>query len=567
MAPPQKALIDLFILLFAGSSAFLLCKRTKLSSTITYLLVGIVLGPSVFNLIQPPSLHLVAEIGILLLLFSIGLELPLHRLKSMRKYVFGLGGAQMMLCSLALFLFMYYVFNFSVTASFVLSITLSLSSTAFVIQLLSEKAELSTKKGRATFAVVLFQDLMVIFLFVYLSLQAQKGMNTAHAFFMAFFERMLSFCLLIIAGKWLTNSVMNKLIARYDQAEFFNFSVFSSFLGLTLLSAWFGLSTELGAFIAGICFADSPIRHRIEDEIRGFRLISLAIFFMLTGVGVNLASTLNAGGEFVIFLLSMMSIKFILIIPACLLLGLTFPTTLNICALLSGCSEFAFVVLMDKGTAKLISPHMQQVLISCVTFSMILTPGILWIVQKTCQKLWPGAQHTQSKCLPYRHHVIIAGFGSIGQTIARIFDAQLVHYVAFDRNSQRVFPTHPNKRDLPLLGDSCDMDFLRQINVETAHTFVVAFDEIQTSLETVKNLRDAYPKLNILACAQNYKHAQKLNNYVQHVIVPDKVESGIQMGLLALKNLGFSMQSIAHMHENFHNHSALVAQLDRAQDS
>ncbi|HYS14072.1 MAG TPA: monovalent cation:proton antiporter-2 (CPA2) family protein, partial [Burkholderiaceae bacterium] len=377
--------LELTLLLLAASVfAVVLFRSINLPPMLGYLAVGILIGPHALGLV--PDLRetrYLAEFGVVFLMFSIGLEFSLPKLKSMRRIVFGLGLAQVLATVGSVMAVGYLVhrylldrFDISLAGAFALGGALAMSSTAIVLKLLAERMELETEHGKRIVGVLLFQDLAVVPLLVIVPALATEPENIGTALGIAFLKAAALLLLLLVGGKWLLRRWFY-LVARRKSQELFTLNVLLVTLLLAWLTAKAGLSLALGAFIAGMLISETEYRHRVEDDIKPFREVLLGLFFVTIGMLLNVRVVVEQFGWVVLALLLPTGFKFLLIVGLARLLDAGTGTAIRVALPLAAAGEFGFVLLNQAGGLSLLPQEIMQVVLAAMLLSMLATPFLM----------------------------------------------------------------------------------------------------------------------------------------------------------------------------------------------
>ena len=435
----QHSLIQLAVFLAAAALAAPLAKRMKIGSVLGYLSAGILIGPSgignFYSVYEVENILHFAEFGVVLLLFVIGLELRPQRLLKMRSAIFGLGSSQVFASGIILALIAYAA-GFTPTSAIVLGFALSLSSTAFVIQVLDEKGELSKRHGRMAFSVLLFQDLFAIPLiaitpFLAASASLAKGIDL-----LAISKAIAIIIFVILVGKFVLER-MYKLIAATGVTEAMTASALLTVVSVAILMKWAGLSAALGAFIAGALLAESSYRHQIQADIQPFEGLLLGLFFTAIGMSLDISLLLEDPWMILCMVFIIIFVKASILYSLGLLWGLSNGSSRRLAFVLCQGGEFAFVIFTTANMGGVIAKDTSQLLTLAVTLSMIATPFLL-LLDDLIAKKSKKTDTSFDKPPEEKGHVIIAGFGRFGQIFARILQAKRIPFTALDKSSEHV---------------------------------------------------------------------------------------------------------------------------------
>ncbi|MDT0496786.1 monovalent cation:proton antiporter-2 (CPA2) family protein [Algiphilus sp. W345] len=507
-------LIDIALFLLAAVVAVPLFKRLGLSAVLGYLAAGIVIGPSGLGLISDVEsiLHF-SEFGVVLLLFIIGLELQPSRLWALRRAVFGLGGAQLLISAAALG-GLALALGQSMPIAIVASFGLAMSSTAFVLQLLGERKELNTRHGRSAFAILLLQDMAVIPLLALLPMLGGSGEALAGADFWAAFGKVaLALVLVLVAGRYLLRPLL-RVIAAVELPEVFTATALLVVLATAMAMEAVGLSMSLGAFLAGVMLADSEFRHELQADIEPFKGLLLGLFFIAVGMSAELSTVYEAPLMVLGLVCALVGIKSAVLFAMGRVSGLGNRAALSLGVALSQGGEFGFVLFGVATAAGVLSAELQSLLIVVVTLSMLTTPLLYRLVSQMSATASPPFDEIDAR----ETDVVIAGFGPFGQIIARILRIRKFSFTILERNSLHVSFVRQFGNAV-FYSDAGRLEVLRAAKVERARVFVVAIADPSESLRVAGVVRRNFPRLPVIACARTRQHALQLMNLgVKHVI-------------------------------------------------
>lgn len=530
--------IDIFALLTAAVIAVPVFHHLGLGSVLGYLFAGIILGPSGLAIIDNVDdiMHF-SEFGVIFLLFLIGIEMKPARLWVMRRWVFGLGMAQILVTG-GILLLVGLSFELPLKTALIAAMGLALSSTAFGLQILSEKAELTSVTGRTAFSVLLMQDLAVIPLLTMVSLLA-GGAELGDSIGLATGKALLALALVIVTGRYLLNPCLDK-IAASQNSEVFIAAAVLLVLGSAKLMETVGLSMALGAFMAGLMLAESHYRHQIEADIQPFRGILLGLFFMSVGMSIDLGILL-ANFKLIAGLVALLIvIKISVIWGLCRISQLSHVTSLRVAILLSQSGEFGFVLFgVALLSGVLIEPRV-QILSVMIIFSMILTPFLVKLGDKLSWYLEANKQHEHTLLNigeNRQNHIILAGFGRVGKRIASIIENAHLSYVALDYNQQMV--TEGRMNGFPVFfGDASKLKVLKAAGADRASMVIVALDNKEHAEHLVAVIRLNYPLLPIHARGRSRSHCETLLINGANTAVSETLEASLRLAELALTDSG-----------------------------
>lgn len=540
-------LVQSAIFLAAAVVAVPVFKRLGLGSVLGYLAAGALIGPSGLGFVQEveSTMHF-AEFGVVLLLFVIGLELQPSLLWKMRGQVFGLGGAQVLVSTL-LFTIAGVALGLSYEAALVAGFGLSLSSTAFVIQLLGEKNEMTTPHGRTSFSILLFQDLAAI---PALALVPLLGVRDAAADSgpSALVQIGLIAAVivgLVIAGRFLLRPLF-RFVASTRSHELSAAWALLVVIGTALIVGQVGLSMPLGAFLAGMLLADSEYRHEVEADIEPFKGLLLGLFFMAVGMSANLRLVLAQPVLIVGVALGVVGVKLLVLYVLGVATRMPRASAASLGVALSQGGEFAFVIYGVALTAGVLTHGVAEILVVSVTLSMVVTPLAFLardrILAHLCKR--QGVREFDQIDAP-ETEVIIAGFGRFAQIIGRILRAKRIRFTALEASATQIDFLRRFGTDV-YYGDASRVDLLRAAKADKAKIFVLAIDDPEASVRAAQVVKHHFPHLKIIARARNRQHATALMDLgVEHVI-RELFHSSLVAAREALEELGLSPAE-AHM--------------------
>jgi monovalent cation:proton antiporter-2 (CPA2) family protein len=544
-------LYDALIYLVAALIAVPISRWLGFGSVLGYLAAGIVIGPAALKLVSDPEsiLHF-AELGVVFLLFIVGLELQPSRLWVLRKMVFGLGTAQVIISAAAITVVATW-FGLEFRPAIIVGLILALSSTAFVLQMLAERKQLSTTYGRASFAILLLQDLAVIPLIALLPMLGNTG--DAGINVQSILIAVLTIGGLIIGGHYLLRPVL-RIAARTEIPELFTATALLVVIGAALLMEFAGMSMVLGAFISGMLLADSEYRHELEANIAPFKGLLLGLFFIAVGMTVNLGLLMQEPGLIVSIVAALMAVKAAVLFPLARLFGICDTKgAINLAVVLAQGGEFAFVLFGLVGRSGALDPGLIDRLILAVAVSMLLTPVAFILSERLTRKLEPPVEQDFDEIDDGHHPVIIAGFGRVGQIAGRVLASTGRRFTALEIDSSQVdvVRRYGNK---VYFGDASKVDLLRSAGADKARLFILAIDDIEASMRTAETVRKHFPHLEIIARARNRRHEYHLMDLGIEKIYRENFLSSLAMGEQALAVLGMDPGMAADAVRTFRAH-------------
>ena len=554
------------IALFLAAAVFIvpLFKKLGLGTVIGYLVAGILIGPFGLRLVTDVDsiLHF-SELGVVLLLFIIGLELQPSRLWVLRRSVFGLGSAQVVVTALLVALGA-WLLGQSTSAALIIGAGLAMSSTAFVLQTLAERKELTTRHGREAFSILLFQDLAVIPLLAVLPILGIQAGGSAPATNWIEILRGLAVILLMITLGRQVLRLLFRAVARFGNREIFTAASLLVVIGTALLMNRIGLSMPLGAFIAGVLMADSEFRHELEAELDPFKSLLLGLFFIAVGMSVNVSLILTFPLTLAGLLLALLVIKFAALFVISRLSSGTADTARNLGIAMAGGSEFAFVLFTLARHQQLIAGGIVDMLMVVVTLSLMSAPFLFLLNDKVLSR-WAErkAEPEYDKISEPGNPVIIFGFGRVGQIIGRILHMRGIKFTALESNPTQVDFVRKFGNKI-YYGDATRLDLLRSARVENARLCVLAINNIEASIRVAELLRRHYPNIPIYARARSRLHCYKLMDLGVEVLYRDTFYSSLALAKSILEGMGLPAPEAERTVNMFREHDEKLLQQQHA---
>ncbi|PVZ53771.1 glutathione-regulated potassium-efflux system protein KefB [Pseudomonas sp. B1(2018)] len=544
-----------------------LAKRLQLGAVLGYLFAGVIIGPSVLGLIDnPQSVANISELGVVLLLFIIGLELSPRRLWVMRKSVFGVGLAQVLLTGTVIGVVALYLFGQTLNTAIVLGLGLALSSTAFGLQSLAERKELTSPHGRLAFAILLFQDIAAIPLIAMVPLLAGGDHSTSASENLNHGLQVLaSIAVVVIGGRYLLRPVF-RVVTKTALPEVSTATALLVVIGTAWLMELVGISMALGAFLAGLLLADSEYRHELEAQIEPFKGLLLGLFFISVGMGANLSLLLSMPVAVLGLTLLLIAIKLpLLFIVGRLAGGLKNVSAIRLGIVLAAGGEFAFVVFKIGRDHGLFAAGLYDLLVLTITLSMAVTPLLLLV----CARLVSPKVQPVEVPEKFREidadapRVVIAGMGRMGQIVARILRAQNIKFVALDTSVETIELSRSFGGVPVFYGDPMRPEILSAAKVGEAEFFVIATDDPNTNIKTAELVRKLYPHMKIIARARNRQHVHRLMDVGAHA-VRETFFSSLEMSRQTLIGLGLTPAQADARIKRFKQHDEEVLEAQHA---
>ena len=540
------------------------CRMLRLPPMLGYLAVGVVIGPNALALAKDSAgVQYLAEFGVVFLMFVIGLEFNLPKLRSMRKLVFGLGMSQVVLTILgallgnlvliALFGWIGRPWDLRWQGAVVLGSAMAMSSTAIVVKLMAERLELESEHGRMVIGVLLFQDLAVVPLLVLIPALGDSGPDMARVLGLALLKATALLALLLVGGQrvmrwWLT------LVARRKSEELFVLNLLLITLGLAWLTEHAGLSLALGAFVAGMLVAETEFKHQVETDIRPFHDVLLGLFFITIGMKLDWRPVIDQW--FLVVLLSVLPI----LAKATLVAGLAraFRATPGVAMrtglYLAQAGEFGFVLLTLGADRGLVSPQWVSPVLACMVLSMLATPFIVmkadWVVMKLSASEWlmQSVQLTSiaKKSIKTEAHVIIAGYGRSGQNLSRMLGQEAIPYIALDLDPDRVRQAAAGGQSV-VFGDAARLQSLMAAGLARASAVVVSYHDTASALKILRLVRDHAPRVPVIVRTIDDSDIERLRAAGATEVVPEAIEGSLMLAAHALALVGVPMRRVIRL--------------------
>jgi CPA2 family monovalent cation:H+ antiporter-2 len=541
-------------------------KSLRINSIVAFMACGALLGPfglgglvssipllSTITVSSPEALAGPAELGVAFLLFVIGLELSFERLKTMRRLVFGLGLGQVALSAAAIGA-VAYALGQPAAASLIIGFGLALSSTAMVVELLSAKRRMTSSAGRASFAVLLCQDIAVIpLLFLVSVLGAQNGgVALLAGLGQALLQAFAAIAIIVLVGRRALRPLF-RLVASTDSSESFMAATLLIALGTGMIAAAAGLSMGLGAFIAGLLLAETEYRRAIEVTIEPFKSLLIGVFFLTVGMGVNPAELAAHPLAILGIAVGLFAAKSLLVFGLARLLRLSKATALETAIMIGPGGEFAFVLLNGAVAANLLAQEPASLVLAGVSLTMVALPLLARMARALSLKLAvPVILPDEAKVLPPDDHsarAIVVGGGRVGQLVGSMLEEHGKPYIVIDSDASLIAAQRRAGRPA-FYGDATKADFLRLCGLEEATALIVTIDNQRAVDATVLAARALRPDLVIVARARDAAHARHLYKIGVNDAVPETIEASLQLSEAALVGLGVPMGFvIASVHE------------------
>ena len=562
--PETQTLPSVIILLAAAVIAVALFRKLRISPVLGYLVAGTIIGPGGLSIISNiEGTSAIAELGVVFLLFIIGLELSWERLKIIRKQAFVLGILQIILTA-ACIAGALMLAHFKTETAVIIGSGLALSSTAMVMQLIAEYNQKASQLGRLSLAVLLIQDLAVVPLLVMVPALAHDQQSVGMELLIVAAKAAAALILIFFLGRIILRPLY-RMVASLNNPEIFTALTLLVVLGTGWLTYRAGLSLPLGAFIAGLLMAETEYRHQVEADVMPYKGLLLGLFFMSVGMSANVNVIWNNFPLIMTAAIALLALKAAFIIILCRVLRFGTATSIQAGCLLSQGGEFSFILFKLATETNFLQSNTAQLLTVIVIASMALTPLMAMIGRSLSSNL--DYKHKRkrkpedhaSEISDIHDHVIILGFGRVGQTIAKLLSAENINYIALDLGIGTV--AKAKKIGLPVYyGDGARREVLQAISIDRASAVIVTINNAAVAESAVHTIRDAAPLIPIIARAHDLKTVLALEKAGANLAVSEMFEASLQLGSALLKSIGVADQEIARVVGIFRDRDYALAQ-------
>ena len=545
---------DILILLAVSLAVGVAFMRLRLPPILGYLTVGVLVGPYGFAWLDD-TVHTraLAEFGVVFLLFTIGLEFSLPQLIRMKRIVLWLGGAQVFLTT-ALVAVVGVSLGLTTESALVLGGVVAMSSTALVIRQLTEQVELHTRHGRNAVGVLLFQDVMVIpFLILVSQATGAEADTSFYGVLIALVKGFVALAFILALGRWALRPLF-RLIAKSRSTELFTLTVLLVTLGAASLTHEMGLSFALGAFVAGMMLSETEFRHEVEAEIRPFRDLLLGLFFITVGMLLNVRMLPEIWFPVLLLLLTLIIFKLLLIGMLCRLMGWDSAVALRTGLVLAHGGEFGFAILSMALAGGMFPVEQGQIMLSALLMSMGIAPLLIryngWLVWKLMPSKATVSQQTikervEDSCRGMSGHVIICGYGRVGQNIARFLEDEGIRFIATDLDPVLV-QNAIKAREPVVYGDAANLEILKAAGLECAVALVISMADDATALKILHRVRKFDDKIPILVRSRDDTNLVRLQEAGATEVVPETMEASLMLSSLLLMTLKVPVSRVFH---------------------
>jgi K+:H+ antiporter len=553
-----EGLRGLIIFLVVAGVIVPLFHRARIGTALGFLIAGVVLGPRGLGRLaaeypwldyvtfdDPQRAAVLAEFGIVVLLFLLGLELSLQRLWQLRKYVLGVGVAQVVLTMLVIGGGV-RVLGAVPPAGVVLGLGLALSSTAIVMQLLIEQHRAADHVGRIALSVLLFQDLMVVPILFVVGLLAGGGKGSTLVLIEPFAGALVAVIAIMLVGRFIVRPLLRSAV-RTGSRDLIMAIALLILVASSVATGLAGLSVALGAFLAGLLLSDSEARHHIEVDLEPFKGLLLGIFFITVGTTIDTVAIAADAGWILVGVVTLIAVKSMILFGAARVFGVPRAAAAEVALLLAQAGEFGFVVLAVAQRGSLLSPRLVGAAAAVVGLSMLVTPLLALFGRALATRLDAvdhGGHAPGPELDELDHHVVIGGFGRVGQLVAQALEAENVPYVALDTNGELVSRMRLARRPVSF-GDAGRPELLEKVGATRARAFVVTVNHAAAAERMVVAVRQIRPNAVVFARAVDAAHASRLIGLGAVSVIPVTVEASLQLAARLLEGLDLPEEAVA----------------------
>ena len=548
------------ILLASGVAGVVILRYFCLTPLLGYLAIGVLIGPNALGLANDSAtVKYLGEFGVVFLMFSIGLEFNLHKLRAMRSIVFGLGGSQVlltMLLAVPASLLMNWIYPISWEAAIALGGALAMSSTAIVTKLIADRSELETDHGRNIIGILLFQDLAVVFLLILLPSLGKNPGDLFIALSAAAIKISVALVLIFVLGQTLMSRWF-RLVTKLRSQELFMLNLLLIVLGMAGLTEHFGLSLALGAFLAGMLISETPYRHQVEEDIKPFRDVLLGLFFITIGMLLDFHVIAQQWILVLLLLIGPLLFKFGLIALLSRAFGSTPGISIRTGLCLAQAGEFGFVLLNQIDGLDLIDPALSQAVLAAMLLSMFGAPFLIQYSDRIAMRFSSNEWLLQSlaltrvaaKSVRTENHVVICGFGRSGQSLARMLDQEKIPYIALDMDPDRV-KTAAAAGDNVVYGDASRENYLIAAGLSRAKAVVITYADTPASFKVLHQVERLRPGMTVLVRTKDDADLAKLQAAGATEVVPELIEGSLMMASHVLLMMGVPMRKVVRIVSN-----------------
>lgn len=537
---------ELLIILSFSLLGVLLLQRLRVASIVAYMVVGAIIGPDLLGFIDDPSrFSFLAEFGVVFLLFALGLEFSLKKMLAMRFAVFGVGGLQVLVCTVIFFAAV-YLWGASIAAALMIAGSLALSSTAIVTRELSNNRQLHNVHGQLSVGVLLFQDLIaVVFLMLVPVLGGNEQQALSAALAGAAFNALIVVIVLLAAGRWFLPLVFRE-VSKSNSDEIFLLTTLVIVLLAASIAHALHLSMPLGAFLIGMMLGEGSWKYQIESDIRPFKDILLGLFFVTIGMNIDLSIVLEYGPRLALFTIALLAFKSLVITAVVRLLGFSYQNAAIVGVNLAQAGEFGLALMTLALAAGIVPVEQASFVIVIAIFSMMLSPALIRRSQQVSSFLFDGKDN--GRLLPELHldlqnHVIIGGFGRLGSLLSDFLENNGIPYIATEVDFDVVDKARKEGRNI-VFGDSNNIEILRHCRLSEARLVVLTFKSLEEGKSAIQRIRERNEDIPIIVRCQDHEHYEELISLGANEVIPEVLESSLMITRQVLAMLEIDQNSI-----------------------
>ena len=547
------AVLEQGVIVLGAALAFVtIYRRLGIGAVLGYLTAGILIGPSVLGIVADPSeLFGIGDLGIALLLFLVGLELHPSRLWRLKRDIFGLGITQVVVCGVALALLVGVARDISIAAAVAIGMPLALSSTAQVLPFLRSSGEINTRPGERVFSVLLLQDLAIVPMLIILTAMSRAPEAAAQPAWQPILYSVGAIAALVLGGRYLLNPLL-RVIGRVSERELFVVAGLFTVVASAAVMHLLGLSTALGAFVAGVMLADSPYRHELEADIDPFRSILLGLFFIAVGMSLDLNVIADRPLVIAGMAIALVAVKAGLIYAIARAFGVAGREAVKLGLLLSQGGEFAFVLFGAGAASGLISEAAVSTYSAVVTISMVTTPFLMMLNERIDRRRRraPATDHLDGPEDADSARAVVVGYGRFGQTVAQMVMAKGIDVILIDSKPSQIEASGDFGMKV-YYGDGTRIDLLRQAGAEDAKVILFCIDGDTLDARRLERILEAFPQAQVLVRAYDRLHVMAMDGVELAGVYREVFESAVCMGREALAALGIDSEEVDRIERGY----------------
>ncbi len=552
---------DILVLLLASAVVIIIFKKMGLSPVLGYLVSGAAIGPFGFGVVSSiESTKSFDELGIIFLLFAIGLELTFARLIKLRKYVLGFGGLQVLITTVIIALIINKLFLIELNVAILIGSALSLSSTSIVMEVINENGEQSTRVARLSFAVLLLQDLAAIPILVLLPILSSGDLEIGHALFNAFIDAIIAISAIFLTGRLLLRPIYRLVVQTKNDVLFLSITLIV-ILGSAYISQELGMSFAFGAFVAGLMVAETEYKYHVEEDIKLIKSLLLGLFFMTIGMSFDSDVLIHNLPNIMIASIALIAIKALIVILLCMIFKFPLGPSIHTGLLLSQGGEFAFVLFIMAVKQDFINSDLSEFLMTIVTVTMALTPLLAKAGSKIKSYFYAKEILQDSKIGQelgdISKHIIIVGFGRIGKIIAYLLKKKGVNYIILESNHQ-IARMQKNSGFNIYCADAMNKEILEYVAIQKAESVIVAIEDDLACLKIIRFIHEHFPNVTIITKSENSKNHERFKKIGASMVVSKNTETALQISKIALASANITNKEISAELKDFRLHNGPV---------